>query len=142
MAVISSAGAVGKVKSVSDHYAVLISLLNTDENVSCVIKRTGNFGTANWDGSDPRFTALKFIPRHVNPLVGDTITTSGYNAVFPEGILLGVIAEVNLSEEAPFYDLRVELAQDFNKLAYVEIVRSSLKHEKDSLEDVTIGAPR
>jgi rod shape-determining protein MreC len=31
MAAISNLGAVGKVKSVSDHYAVLISLLNVDE---------------------------------------------------------------------------------------------------------------
>jgi rod shape-determining protein MreC len=142
MAVISSDGAVGKVKSVSDHYSVLISLLNIDENVSSVIKRTQHFGTAKWDGTNPRIINLMYVPRHVDPAVGDTIVTSGYNAIFPEGVLIGVIKEVNLKEEALFYDIKVELAQDFGKLAFVEIVKSNLKHEKDSLEIKTIGEPK
>jgi Cell shape-determining protein len=142
MAAISTVGAVGKVKSTSEHYSVLISLLNIDEQVSSVIKRTGNFGTVQWDGYDPRFINLKYIPRHVKPLEGDTVITSGYNAVFPEGILVGIIREVKLKEEAPFYDLKVELAQDFSRLAFVEIVKSKLKSEKDSLELKTIGDPK
>jgi rod shape-determining protein MreC len=139
MAAISSQGAVGKVKSVSDHYAVLISLLNTDEQLSSVIKRTGYFGAVQWGGTNPRLANLHYIPRHVDPQVGDTIVTSGFNAVFPENILVGTISSVNLSEEAPFYEIRVQLAQDFAKLAFVEIIRSHLKSEKDSLELRTIG---
>ncbi len=142
MAVISTAGAVGKVKSVSDHYAVLISLLNTDEYTSVVIKRTNNIGSVNWDGREPMYSNLNFIPRHANPSVGDSIVTSGYNAVFPEGILVGVIRNVNLGPEAQFYDIQVQLAQDFNRLAFVEVIRSNLKDEKDSLEQVTIGNPK
>ena len=46
MAVISAKGAVGKVKSVSEHFSVLISLLNIDEQVSSVIKSLGYFGTS------------------------------------------------------------------------------------------------
>ena len=142
MAVISSSGAIGKVKSVSERYAVIISLLNIDEQVSSVIKRTGYFGTAQWDGTDPRLIDLRYIPRHVKPLVGDTVVTSGYNAVFPEGVLVGVIKEVSLSEEALFHKIKVELAQDFGRLAFVEIVKSNLRHEKDSLEQVTTGIPK
>ena len=137
MAVISSTGAIGKVKSVSDHYAVVISLLNSDEHVSSVIKRTGNFGTIQWDGTNPRYVNLEYIARHVKPLVGDSVVTSGYNAVFPEGILVGRISEVNLSEESAWYDLKVELAQDFSKLSFVEIVRSNMRNEIDSLKMVT-----
>jgi rod shape-determining protein MreC len=142
MAVISADGAVGKVKSVSEHYAVLISLLNIDENVSSVIKRTQYFGTSKWTGTDPRFINLMYIPRHAKPAVGDTVVTSGYNAVFPEGIKVGIIKEVNLKEEALFWDVKVELAQDFARLAFVEIVKSNMKTEKDSLELKTIGEPK
>ena len=142
MAAISPIGAVGKVKSVSDHFAVLISVLNIDDQMSCVINRTGHFGTVQWDGTDPRFVNLKYIPRHVKPLVGDTVSTSGFNAVFPEGILVGIITEVRLKEESPFYDLKVELAQDFGSLAYVQVVQSHLKQEKDLLEAKTIGEPK
>lgn len=139
MAAISPHGAVGKVKAVSDHYAVLISILNTDEQLSSSIKRTGNFGTLQWDGTDPRFADLHYIPRHVNPQVGDTVVTSGYNAVFPANILVGTISRVRLPEEAPFFEIKVELAQDFSRLSFVEIIRSSLKSEQDSLEFSTTG---
>jgi len=139
MAVISAAGAVGKIKSVSEHFAVVTSLLNTDEHVSSVLKRTGNFGTVQWDGVDPRMTSLHYIPRHVKPEVGDSVVTSGYNAVFPEGVLIGIVKEVDLKEEAQFFNIYLELAQDFRRLAYVKVIRSELKSELDSLEHVTLG---
>ena len=139
MAVISSSGAVGKVKSVSEHYAVLISLLNIDDQVSCVIRRTGHFGTIQWEGTNSSITALKYIPRHVKPTVGDSIVTSGYNAIFPPGIFIGKIKEFKLKEEAPFYDIKVELGQDFGKLSFVEVIKYRQKKERDSLEQTTIG---
>jgi len=138
MAAISSSGAVGKVKSVSDHFSVLISLLHTDEMVSCVIKEKDYFGTAQWDGTDARFTSLRYIPRHANPAVGDSVVTSGYNAIFPNGVLVGVIRSATLNEESPFWVVKVELAQDFSKLSFVELVKSNLKNERDSLENTTI----
>lgn len=142
MAAISTSGVVGKVKSTSEHFSVLISLLNLDEQVSSAIKRTGHFGTIQWDGVNPRIIQLKYIPRHVIPLAGDTIVTSGFNAVFPEGILVGIIQDVSLKEGAPFYDIKVELAQDFSSLSFVEIIKSNLKTERDSIELKTIGDPK
>ena len=139
MAVINHAGAVGKVKTVSAHYAVVISLLNIDEQVSCVIKRTGHFGTAQWEGTSTSITDLKYIPRHVKPMIGDSIVTSEYNAIFPPGIFIGKIKEFNLRSEAPFYEIKVALGQDFGKLAFVEVIKNRLKKEKDSLERSTVG---
>ena len=142
MAAVSQLGTVGKVKSVSENYAVLISLLNIDDQVSSLIKRTGHFGTVQWNGADPLLIDLKFIPRHVKIQVGDTIVTSGYNAVFPEGIIIGKIESFKLNEEAQFHTIKVKLSQDFGKLSFVEIVKSNLKQEQDSLEQKTIGEPK
>jgi rod shape-determining protein MreC len=134
MAVISPQGVVGKVKTTSDHFSVVTSVLNIDIMISGVMKRTGYFGTVQWDGDDSEFTKLNFIPRHVDPQPGDTIITSGYSGIFPEGILIGTIAEKNLRDGAPFYDLKVKLSQDFRRLSYVAVVKSNLLPELDSLE--------
>ncbi len=142
MAAISSSGAVGKVKSVSRNFAVLISLLHTDEMVSCIVKNKDYFGTAQWDGLDSRYTTLRYIPRHANPAVGDTVITSGFNVVFPKGVLVGVIHNATLSEESPFWEIKVALAQDFSKLSFVELVKSNLKNERDSLVNITVGETR
>jgi rod shape-determining protein MreC len=141
MAVISPLGAVGKVKQVSDHFAVVTSLLHIDVMVSARLKRTEHFGTIQWDGRDPDIIQFKYIPRHVKPAVGDTVETSGFS-VFPERIMVGTIAEVSLRDEALFYDLKVKLSQDFRKLSFVTIVKSNLKHEQDSLEQVIINSEK
>jgi rod shape-determining protein MreC len=101
---------------------------------SVQIKRTSHFGTVQWDGANPEYINMLYVPRHVQPLVGDTIVTSGYNAIYPEGILVGTIAEVKLKDEALFYALKVKLSQDFRKLTYVAVVKSTLKIEQEMLE--------
>jgi rod shape-determining protein MreC len=140
MAVISPLGVVGKVKLVSDHYAVITSLLHIDVMVSARLKRTEHLGTVQWNGLDPDIIQLKYIPRHVKPMVGDSVVTTGY-AIFPDGIMIGTIAEVNLSGTL-FYDLDVKLSQDFRKLSFVTIVKNSLKHEQDSLEQAIINVEK
>ena len=134
MAVISPQGVVGKVKMTSEHFSVVTSVLNIDIMISGVMKRTKYFGTVQWDGDNAEYTKLNFIPRHVDPQPGDTIITSGYSGIFPEGILIGTIAEKSLRDGAPFYDLKVKLSQDFRKLTYVAVVKSNLLPELDSLE--------
>jgi rod shape-determining protein MreC len=133
MAVISPLGAVGKVKTVSDHFSVVTSILHKDYKLSVLMTRTGYFGSVSWNGKDPDYAQLDFVPRHVNPAKGDTVVTSAYNAVFPEGIMVGIIEEVRQNPTL-FYDVTVRLSQDFRKLSYVEVVRSHLKNELDSLQ--------
>lgn len=134
MAVISPLGAVGKVKAVSEHYSVVTSLLHIDYMISAILKNTEHYGSIQWNGKNPLFAKFNFIPRHVKPVVGDTIVTSGFNAVFPDKILIGVISEIELSPEALSYDITVALSQDFRKLSYVSVVKSNLKSEQDNLE--------
>lgn len=134
MAVVSAEGIVGKVKITSDNFSVVASLLNIDILTSVQLKRTSHFGTIQWDGSSPDFIKLLYLPRHVKPEVGDSIVTSGYNSIYPEGMMVGKIDKVELKDEALFYDVRVRLSQDFRKLTYVAIIESKLKEEQDSLE--------
>jgi rod shape-determining protein MreC len=138
MAVISPEGVVGKVKVVSERFSVVTSLLNIDVMVSGLLKRTGHFGTVQWSGRNPDEVNFLYIPRHVKPILGDTVVTSGYNAVFPEGVMVGTISDIKLSDEALFYELKIRLSQDFRKLSFVTVIKSQLKHEQDSLEQVVL----
>ena len=134
MAVINADGVVGKVKSTSRRFSVITSILHTDMRVSSKIKRTGDLCTTQWDGTDPSVATLSFVPRHVQPMVGDTIVTSGYNAIFPENIPVGIVRDVNLQDNSPWYDIDIELAADLNEIGYVYLVRNELKSEQDSVE--------
>ncbi|ELR72648.1 Rod shape-determining protein MreC [Fulvivirga imtechensis AK7] len=134
MGVIGNDGVVGKVKTVSKHFAVITSILHGDVLVSTKVKRTGDLSTVKWGGVDPYVAELLYVPRHVNVQVGDTIVTSGYNAIFPEGVPVGLVKEVDLPEDALFYDITITLASDLNEISYVYLIRNKLRGEQDSLQ--------
>ena len=134
MGAISSFGVVGLVKTVSNNYATLYSILHGEMQVSSLLSRLGVFCTTKWDGLDPLYASLLYIPRHVELQVGDSITTSGYNAYFPEGIPIGQIKEFNIDENETFYNVTIELSSDFQSLSHVYIIQNYFKQEKDSVE--------
>jgi rod shape-determining protein MreC len=134
MGAISSFGVVGFVKTVSNNYATLYSLLHGDMQVSSMLSRLGVFGTTKWDGLDPLYANLLYIPRHVELQVGDSIVTSGYNAIFPEGIPIGQIKEFSIEENETFYNIVVELSSDFQSLSHLYLIQNYFRQEKDSVE--------
>lgn len=134
MGVIDQNGVVGIVNVVSPHYCRIISLLNPHFRLSCKIKGDESFGSLVWDGQDPRYAVLEELPRHTVYHKGDTIVTSGYSAVFPAGLPVGVIEKNNASENDNFFSLKVRLLSDFTKLNNVQIVRNNNKDELRQLD--------
>lgn len=134
MGIFNSQGAVGRVKSVSENYSVAFSVLNTSLLISAKIKSSEVFGSVQWDGGNASEVQLLYIPRHVKASKGDTVITSGYNAVFPEGILIGQISNVEINKKDPNYlALTIKLSTDFSKLTYVYLVENTQFQEIDSL---------
>lgn len=133
MGIFNQDGIVGRVKSVSENYAVGISLLNTGLLVSSKIKSTENFGSVNWDGKSSKQAKMLYVPRHVRAQAGDTIVTSGFNAVFPEGIRIGIITSVNQGDDPNYLDILIDLSADFSRVNYVYLVENTQIVELDSL---------
>ncbi len=138
MGIISGVGVVGRVKAVSQNFATVESLLHTGMGVSSVLTSSGTFGTVKWTGADPKTATLMYIPRHIDVKIGDTVTTSGYNTVFPPEILIGTVKEKNLMPNSNFYDLDIDLALDFSSLSHVYIVKNYYQQELDSLKSSSI----
>ncbi|MHC2992305.1 rod shape-determining protein MreC [Pontibacter sp. HJ8] len=134
MGVLSTDGTVGRVKTVSRHYSTVTSLLHSQMLISAKIKKDNTFGTIKWTGGDYRTALLDYIPLHVKPAKGDTVVTSGYNAVFPEGIMVGTISQVEKEADRSFYTIRVKLSVDFSQLSYVYVVENPMRPEQDSLQ--------
>lgn len=136
MGVISSGGIVGQVKVVSDNYSTIYSLLHSEMFISSMIERLGVFCTAKWQGTNPAIANLLYVPRHVDVQKGDRIVTSGYNAVFPPGIPVGVVENVEIEPNETFYNIEIRLSNDFSRISYVYLISNKLKFEKDSIEQV------
>lgn len=128
-------GIVGVVQKVSAHYSVAMSILNLDTRISAKIKRNNNFGVMVWDGLDTRYMTLESVPKHADVLVGDTIVTSGYSTIFPEGILIGTVDSFTKPQGGNFYTIKVALFNDMNAIQYVYVVNNLYKEERLKLEE-------
>ena len=133
MAVMSPDGVAGRVVGSSDNFSIVMSLLNLDFRLSSRIKTNGYFGSLAWDGRDYRFAVLNEIPQHVSVSIGDTIETTNYSAVFPEGVMVGVISDYERSG-SDFYRIKVALATNFRRLNYVSVIKNVKKSEQQQLE--------
>ena len=134
MAVNSGDGAAGVIVGCSDNYSIAMSILNLDFKLSVRIKSNGYFGSLSWDGRNYRKAILSEIPQHVSVNVGDTVETTGYSAIFPEGIIVGTVSDFEKTG-GDFYRITISLVTDFRKLHFVDIIGNMKKTEQLDLQN-------
>ena len=130
MGVISGTGVVGIVYLVAEHYAIVIPVLNTKSNISCMIQNRGYFGYLRWKGGVSDLAYLEEVPRHAHFKLGDYVVTSGYSAVFPPGVKVGRILHVFNSADGLSYRVQLRLSTDFARLRDVCVIDDSAMKER------------
>lgn len=133
MGVVCGQGVVGVVYLVSDHYAVVMPVLNTASRISCAIRGHNYFGVLRWDGKDAGVAYLEDIPRHARFNRGDWVETNGYSSIFPPGVLVGKIETVYNSADGLSYRVKVRLSTDFGCLRDVVVVNDPTIAERTRL---------
>jgi len=136
MGVVSDKGLVGIVLESSGNFSTVIPVINRDFRLSVKISSNNYSGILQWDGLSPQKAVLTEIPFHVSLLSGDTVLTSGFSSIFPEGIMVGEIESFSL-EKGNFYDIVVKLSTDFQSLFHVNVIRNYRQEEQLNLESRT-----
>ena len=134
MGVVSGTGIVGITYLVSNHFSVVLPILNTHSNISCRLRGTNYFGSLKWSGGSPLQAYMDDIPRHARCKIGDVVETSGFSSVFPAGIFVGKVIQINNSKDGLSYRLEVQLSTDLAKIRDACIVSNSRQAELDSLQ--------
>ncbi len=138
MGVISPRGIAGKVIRVSKDYSLALSMLSLNFTLNAKVRRTGNVGMYEWTGGSSRVGLLNNVPQDVEIKIGDSIVTSGYSSVFPEGFILGVIQD-NKTIQGGFYRAEISLATNFDALGDLYIIEAKHIEAMDSLK---VGLPQ
>lgn len=139
MGVVSGMGIIGRTKSVSSKFATVVSVLNPALMISGRIKKNKALCTVQWEGGDPTVATLKYVSRHLRMNKGDTIVTSGFDMIFPENYMIGIVHEVELRKESAFYDASIKLAADFTTLHSAYVVNYLNKEEKEEIEEEIVN---
>ena len=130
MGVACGTGVVGVVYMASDHYSIVLPVINVNSNISVMIRKRGYFGFLHWKGTPSDIAYVDDVPRHARFALGDYVVTNGYSSIFPPGIMVGKILHVFNSSDGLSYRVQLRLSTDFGKLRHVCVIDNSALKDK------------
>ena len=133
MGVITTNGIVGFVIDVSDHYAIVRTILSERTNIT--VEVNGVMGSLDWDGIDNEICKVKGITTSSKIEVGDQVIVKGSNGHFPRGIPVGEVMEVKSESGSATLGINIKIASNFHALGHVFIVNNIFKSEQESIEE-------
>ena len=132
MPVVSAQGVVGRVVSVSPHYAKVLLIIDHNSAVDCLVQRSRDRGMIK--GMSTELCKLDYMVETTDVAIGDILITSGLGGVYPKGLPVGRVLRV---EEIPgdlFKSIEIRPSVDFSKLEEVLVIlkeNKALSHQKE-----------
>ena len=123
MPVLAGNGLVGQVISVARNVSRALLIIDHGSGVDAIVQGSrarGVIGGAGEDGCE-----MRYVNRDDQVKVGDRVITSGMDQVYPKGMFIGVVSEVNTAQGDLFLNIAVKPAVDFSKLESVLIAQST-----------------
>jgi rod shape-determining protein MreC len=129
-AVLTENGLVGKVLEVEFNQSIIQILMDPNSLVSARLQRSREIGVVAWSGN--LWLDLNYVPKDVNVETGEVVLTSGLSRIYPAGIKIGVVAEVQDNEYELFKKIKIKPAVNFNRLedVFILIAPDSLREEE------------
>lgn len=119
MAVIALGGLVGKVGPVYKEEAVVLLIVDAQSHVDVMVQRSRVRGFLVGTLSGAR---LEFIKRLSDVQPGDALITSGLDRLFPKGIVVGKILNINENSHDLFLKVKVSPSVDLDQLEEVLVL--------------------
>ena len=120
MPVIVPPGLIGRLTDVSWHSSKVLLLIDENSNVDALIQRTRVQGIVRGAGS--RGCMVRYISKIQDVKEGDVIMTSGMSNIFPKGLLIGTVSQVEHKDVGLFLKIQVTPFVDFSTLEEVLIL--------------------
>jgi rod shape-determining protein MreC len=122
MAVVTGAGLAGKVTDVSRSRATVVLLRDPRSGVEAKLQN-GETGFINGRG-DEELLRFNDIDPNAPVEVGDLVTTAGGDtSIFPSGIPIGRVAEVDPNRGGVQQEILVEPLVDFSRIDFVKVLQ-------------------
>ena len=127
MAVITKDGLIGKITKTSDNSSEvkLITCDDTNFKVSIAIRTNNIDNYAILSGYDNKKNLIKAtgIDKTTEINKGDIVLTSGLGEMFPQGIYIGTVEEIEKDKYNISKTIYIKTYQDFNNIHYVTVLK-------------------
>jgi len=121
MAVISSAGVVGRVILPSRRASKVQLLIDRNAAAGALIERTRVQGVVV--GAGDGTLTMQYVPGSSDVKTGDLVVTSGIDGIYPKGFVIGTVDHADRGVGA-YHEIVVRPAVDFSRLEEVLIVKT------------------
>ncbi|MCG6538231.1 MAG: rod shape-determining protein MreC, partial [Syntrophales bacterium LBB04] len=118
--VIADQGVVGRIVETSAHVSRVLLLIDENSNTDALIQENRIQGILQ--GAASLGCSLKYVPKSETVSVGNTVVTSGLSGLFPKGLLLGVVKNVEKTDSGLFQQIDVAPFVDFSRLEEVMVI--------------------
>ena len=99
--VIDSLGLVGQISSVFPETSEVTLLIDKKMSVPIQIQRNGLRAITNGNGQN-EMISLAYLPNSVDVIKGDILRTSGIDTIYPEGLAVAEVTEINNDPKSSF----------------------------------------
>ncbi|MBE6895557.1 MAG: rod shape-determining protein MreC [Ruminococcaceae bacterium] len=125
--VVSCDGLVGKVTDIGFNWATVTAITDPSMSVGATVKRSEATGVTESDVSlrAKGLLRLSYLTADASVIRGDIVFTSGLGGVFPAGILIGKITEVESEENGLAQNATIEPAASLDGLRRVYITNGA-----------------
>ena len=124
MPVMSAQGLVGRVSQVTPFYSVVMLVIDPDSEVATRLVESQETGLVKGEGRADM--SMSSLDQTVEVADGEPVITSGYTGgLFPPGIPVGMVSEVDHDPSTGAISVSVAPYVDFSKLDVVLVVTSS-----------------
>lgn len=124
MPVVTADGVVGRVHDVTAHTADVLLLSDRNSSIAVRVERTRARGNVRGLGK-PGACKLDYALRTEDMIEGDQLVTSGTDGVFPRGLPVGKVTQLERNASGLFLDAEVVPAVDVSRLEEVLVVTAS-----------------
>ena len=120
---VSPLGVVGQIIEVSARQSRLMLIIDRNSGADALVQRTRARGIVKGTSQDDCY--LDYVLHADDVRVGDLVVSSGFDGVYPKGLLIGTVTAVDFKGGDFFKDVQITPAVDFDKLEEVLIILES-----------------
>jgi rod shape-determining protein MreC len=121
MIAVTHLGPVGRIHRVFNNRANIILITDVNSSVAVRIQSSRIEGILEGRGDNRCY--LKYVPQEAEVKVGERVITSGLDGIYPEGLLIGYVTDVEKKSGELFQLIEVAPAQDLNAVEEVVILK-------------------
>lgn len=130
---------VGYVVDCSEHYAVVMPIINIDFRGGGKLDIEGDtenrIGSISWDGRDASRVTMSDLLEYANPKAGDKVSSNSHYFPPMMKVNVGEVESISKSKNKNTYEVVLRLATDFSSLDHLILVHNERFKEVTDLEN-------